>query len=144
MTDLQKIFPKLNSTNYEITSPNDPFYNCIAWAAGDETRWWEPDGGKYNHWPNDVPREYSVAAFIAVFSQLGYVVCQNVKLERGFGKVAIFTKSEKPKHMARQLENGSWTSKCGKAEDISHELEGLEGEENGKVTVILKRPHQEN
>lgn len=31
-------FPGLSSTSFKITSPFDPTYNCIAWAAGDTRR----------------------------------------------------------------------------------------------------------
>ena len=42
-------------------------------------------------------------------------------------------------HATRQLPNGKWTSKLGDWEDISHELEGIEGEKYGNIYQILKR-----
>jgi len=35
-------FPRLTPGNHRITSPPTPDYNCIAWANGDTTRWWQP------------------------------------------------------------------------------------------------------
>jgi hypothetical protein len=31
---LEDIFPGLRTTAYQVTSPKDSIYNCIAWAAG--------------------------------------------------------------------------------------------------------------
>jgi hypothetical protein len=44
--------------------------------------------------------------------------------------------------MARQLNTGLWTSKCGDLEDIQHNLEDLEGGDRygyGKVSHFMKR-----
>ena len=61
-------------------------------------------------------------------------------LETNFEKVAIYTKGSKPTHMARQLENGKWTSKLGSDEDLEHHtLEGLECDLYGKATIFMKR-----
>jgi len=60
-------------------------------------------------------------------------------LEEGFERIAIFAILAQPTHAARQLENGRWTSKLGRAVDIEHELDALEGTDYGKVTQILKR-----
>jgi hypothetical protein len=40
---LESLFPNLRADPYAVTSPASTVYNCIAWAAGDNTRWWEPD-----------------------------------------------------------------------------------------------------
>jgi len=39
---IEKWFPNLRSAAYDITSPDSPVYNCVAWAAGDDSAWWEP------------------------------------------------------------------------------------------------------
>ena len=33
-------FPNSVSEPFKITSPNDIKYNCIAWACGDDTKWY--------------------------------------------------------------------------------------------------------
>lgn len=144
MTDLTDIFPNLNSTNFKITSPYDGSYNCIAWAAEDEEYKWWPDQMKQYYWPRGAPRIESTDAFIETFSRFGYEVCESRQLETGTDKIAIYTINGIPKHMARQLKTGDWTSKCGDYEDISHELGWLEGDEYGKVTVVMKRPRKPN
>ena len=74
---LESLFPRLRGVQYEITSPAQPDYNCIAWAAGDDSRWWEPDAFGLYHWPEDVPRQYTLEAFTQAFRILGFEVCED-------------------------------------------------------------------
>jgi len=100
-------------------------YNCIAWAAGDTHHWWWPQIDL--DWPFWSKREETIAAFVTAFRCLGYVPCNNSRVEFGFEKVALYADGNSPKHMARQLSDGMWTSKCGGAEDITHfTLDALE------------------
>jgi len=125
-----------------MTSPVDPDYNCIAWAAGIVNDWWWPlfDGRKTT-WPVNLPREVTLAALRAVFASFGYSVLSDDSLELHFEKVAIFTDAPGvPTHAARQLPNGRWTSKLGLSEDIEHDLRAVEGDIYGTVALILKRP----
>src|SRR5207249_2247104 len=122
-------FPGLVSGAYRITSLADPDYNCIAWVAGDTADWWWPGPDlEREYWPPGILREANLPAFQAVFASLGYVVCSGEEIELGFDKIALFGDAQgKPKHAARQLPNGRWTSNLGKAEDIEHALHDLEG-----------------
>ena len=137
--DLEYAFPGLRGTSYEITSRADRSYNCIAWAAGDASRWWWPDD--QNFWPKDVTARPSLAAFSQVFARLGYEVCENASMENGWEKIAIYAMEDgSPTHAARQLPDGSWTSKLGRAEDISHvTLDSICGDRYGKVAILLRR-----
>lgn len=137
--DIEQIFPRLRSSRYDVTSPRTIEYNCVAWAAGDTQRRWDPDPDYY--WPEGIPRESTLVAVQAVFLNLGFEACESPDLESGFDKVAIFSMPPRiPTHVARQLPNGNWTSKLGDLEDIEHELNGVEGEEYGSISLILKRP----
>jgi hypothetical protein len=40
---LEDMFPGLRGQPYEITSPRELRYNCIAFIAGDTSRWCWPD-----------------------------------------------------------------------------------------------------
>lgn len=83
----------------------------------------------------------TVSAFLAAFVLVGYVPCAGEDVEPGFEKVALFADAfGKPKHAARQLATGRWTSKLGRMEDIEHELRDLESAVYGSVVLILKRP----
>jgi hypothetical protein len=119
---LEETFPGLAAGGHRITSPPDPKYNCLAWAAGDTANWWWPGLGK-EHWPPGIPRERTLDAFQQAFALLGYAVCDGEEPEAGFERVALFADdSGKPTHAARQQPDGSWTSKLGKKEDIEHRL----------------------
>jgi len=116
---IKRVFPGLGSDDFTITSERDEDYNCIAWAASDthHSFWW-PDNDSY--WPFWSKREETIPCFVNAFRWLGYRVCGNSRLETAFEKVALYTIGEVPKHMARQLRDGTWTSKCGGYEDITH------------------------
>jgi hypothetical protein len=137
-------FPDLRATGYEVTSEADEAYNSIAWAAGETGQWWWPDRSGSDYWPVDASRAVTLIAFVHAFQSLGYEVCQGEQLETGFQKVAIYANHLGfPTHAARQLPNGLWTSKLGRAEDITHSLEGLVGETYGTTVQIMRRPMRE-
>jgi hypothetical protein len=139
---LVALFPGLRGTAFKVTSPRDPAYKCIAWAAGVTSAWWWPlDNPEEAFWPEGVPRARTLEAFRAVFATLGYSLCSDDGHEPGFEKVALFADAlGLPTHAARQLPNGRWTSKLRKAEDIEHDLRALEGDLYGTVRLVLKRP----
>jgi hypothetical protein len=137
---LLRFFPELARGHFRVTSSSTPIYNCIAWAAEDDTRWWWPDGDGDYFWPIAVPRTETLDAFKQAYAQLGYEECSEPYLEAGWQKVAIFVDaSGVPTHAARQLSNGYWTSKCGRSEDIEHILAGLEGESYGRAVCFMRR-----
>ncbi len=140
---LEANHPRLKRAPYGITSPVDPGYNCIAYAAGDTKRWWWPFHGlSQAYWPAGVPRELTLAAFIEAFATVGYAPCADGGIEPGYEKVAIFTDPQRnPTHAARQvLPSGRWSSKMGPQEDINHLLYGVEGPPYGGVAQYLRRP----
>ena len=140
--DIEQIFPKLRISGYRIASPRTIEYNCIAWAAEETSKmvWW-PDIQNLYFWPSYIPREETLEAFIMVFEQLGYSVCDDGEYEEGFEKIAIYANSnEKPTHAARQLSSDIWTSKLGRLEDIEHNIDALDGKNYGTVAIFMKRP----
>lgn len=136
---IESHFPGLKTSPYHITSPATRDYNCIAWAAGDTTRWWWPDPGA-DYWPLGAPAELAIDAFVRAFETLGYVPASDAELEPGYEKIALFARADVPTHAARQLRNGRWTSKLGRLEDIEHDLHALAGDLYGDVALVLKRP----
>lgn len=166
---LERRFPRLAAAGYFKTSESTGIfgtpgtYNCIAWAANDTRVWWWPDPNAY--WPPWIKRrESTVACFVRTFRWLGYRVCQDSTLESGYEKVVLYAIHQSrtaqlppeqwqgmsdwmPTHMARQLSDGTWTSKCGGSEDISHfTLDALESygpqvirEEYGCPVVYMRR-----
>lgn len=138
---IEAVFPRLRDAAWCVSSEPDDRYNCIAWAARVTTDWWWPVGPGKTYWPPGVPRAVTLEGFCVAFATLGYVVCVGAELEPGFEKIAVFANDQGvPRHAARQRENGLWTSKLGKMEDIDHALHALEGALYGSVVLVMKRP----
>lgn len=134
-------FPNLATADYEKTSDADPFNNCVAWAAGDKNRRWDPTVANA-YWPANIPRGVNVATFVRLFAEeLRYEVCNDGALEEGYEKIAIYETPQKTfGHVALQTEVGQWTSKLGDWEDIRHALpESLASGWYGSVCVYMRR-----
>jgi hypothetical protein len=141
---IESLFPGLQGQDWEITSLSTPVYNCIAWAAGDEECWWQPDSGLGGYyWPTNLPPGQSISNYVRAFRQLGYRECGDGALEQGFEKIALYVNdSGDAQHAARQLPDGTWTSKLGKGHDIQHgTAESLCGDQYGQIAVFMRRPH---
>jgi hypothetical protein len=141
--ELQGLFPKLADSGYAIASPMTPAYNCIAFAVGDETQWWE-HGARLCYWPPSIQRGDNLDSWIHVFELHGYSRTDDESLEQEFEKVAIYVDLDMlPTHVAKQLPDGRWKSKLGKGHDIEHDtldvLEGDQMDEYGIVAQCLKR-----
>src|SRR5579863_3620314 len=138
-TAIRTLFPALQG-ECAVTSSDSENYSCIAWAAGDVTRWWWPIDG---YWPQGVERRRTVECFVAAFRTLGYEPCEDDAVELGYEKVAIYAdRLDRPTHMARQLGSGWWTSKLGECADVTHRLAGLEGPglvNYGRTVKVLRR-----
>jgi hypothetical protein len=130
--ELEGAFPNLAADGYTVASPKTQAYNCVAWAAGDASRWWEP--GIY--WPG--PTGDDLAALTGLFAALGYVPCAGDELEAGYEKVALYADDQGNwTHAALQLPDGWWTSKLGPDEDILHRTpQALLGDLYGQVREI--------
>lgn len=137
--------PNLAVDDYIITSPSDRRYNCIAWAAGNNSRWWWPDPLNIGSWPRGIPRQHTIAAFVQAYGTLGYGPCNDGSYEAGVEKVALYAIGDasgrlSPTHAALQQADGTWTSKLGPCEDVTHfTLDCLHGPMYGSVVCFLKR-----
>jgi hypothetical protein len=133
-------FPNLTSENHRVTSERTTDYNCIAWAAGDDTQWWWPEDHQDIYWPEGVPRVEDMTTFAEAFATLDYTLCEGGGLEQGVEKVAIYAVDGVPSHAARQLPNGWWTSKLGQSFDVAHTLDAISGGAYGEAALFLGRP----
>jgi len=131
------LFPRLTESNHRPSSPPSVDYNCVAWAAQDTAHWWEP--GVY--WPVDESRDnHGIGALEDAFRALGYETCGDGRVEVGFEKLALYGSGFVYTHAARQLPDGTWTSKLGKAEDIEHDTpDDVTGGVYGEVVQFMKR-----
>jgi len=134
----KKDFPKHDGNNCRKTSDRDLRYNCIAWAYGENSKWFWP--AERSYWPVNVTRENTIEAFMELFSSISYRICDNQLFEPGYEKVAIYVLNGEPTHAARQLTTGKWTSKIGQNIDIEHDSpEVLDGPLYGSASIFMKR-----
>lgn len=146
--DLEEDCPSLKTSPYDVKSPYDPAYNCIAFAVGDLTQFWDdiglPKGVRVKgyYWPDGALSADTLDGWMSVFAIHGYSETDDSRLEPDYEKVAIYASAEGPEHVARQKASGIWVSKMGKGVDIEHTLEALEGEFYGKVVRIMRRKCQ--
>jgi hypothetical protein len=131
-------FPRLTTQNHRVTSPASQDYNCIAWAAGDTTRWWQPDV----YWPIPAPpTACDIQVLVQAYQSLGFAPCADGAVEPGFEKVALYGNFYFYLHAARQLPNGTWTSKLGPDVDIEHSTpEDVAEGVYGVVMYFMRRP----
>jgi hypothetical protein len=129
-------FPGLAQSPFQITSEPTSDYNCIAWAVGENDQWRWPT----KSWPPSIGRAEKRANFVRFFQGYGYKSCDNPEPEDGFEKIALYENDGVPTHAARLLPNGWWTSKLGGEHDISHSLDGLNGDDYGQPVAFMRRP----
>lgn len=141
---LERLFPNLASTGYQVTSCRADEPNCIGWALNDG-HCWDPlglaQGTHFYHWLDDLPANFLVETITELFYRHGFTNCPDGALEPGVEKVAIYFDRHKQEvsHAARQLPNGHWTSKLGRGRDIEHNtLDALEGEQGDSYGVVVK------
>ena len=144
----EAVFPNLRKEDYLVTSDEDWAYNCIAHAVDRrDAPWWPVEEGTEGvFWPEGIPREETLACFLLAFGIVGYQPCDSSEVEEEFDKIALYIGSSgAPRHAAKQLASGGWSSKLGEWEDIEHKtlasLEAGEGDAEGygKVARILRR-----
>lgn len=133
-----------NFQKLKLTSLPTRKYNCLAWAAEESTRRWEPDKLKQYHWPKGVAREYTVDAYVEAYRTIGYELCEDASLQPALQKIAIYAVDRNgqpfPTHAARQTETGAWTSKLGDEDDVEHALDDVNGAAYGKPILFMARP----
>lgn len=140
--ELEADLPGLRTMPYVLTSPEDPRYNCVAFAVGDVSQFWYDIGINGYYWPPGARSADTIEGWVDVFELHGYRETMDRSLESEFEKIAIYATPDEPQHVARQKSSGLWTSKAGKGRDFEHELEALEGDLYGQVAKIMKRKCQ--
>lgn len=134
---VEQHFPNLKIVeNFIFTSDPTDDYNCVAWAIEKEDEWIQfPPYNSQNSY------EDSVQSYIEYFTELGFEITDNTKLEEEFDKIALYTNDiNEFTHVARQKPNGMWASKIGNWEDIEHTtLDALAGGSYGNPKVYMCR-----
>ena len=116
-------------------------YNCISYAAGDTTRWY--DGSHY--WPAHARHDRSIGALTRLFSALGYERCDDSSLEPEYLKVALYESKVGWTHASIQTPSGLWQSKLAEFELMEHlDPEAVAGGVYGEPTVFMRRRRDAN
>ena len=132
-------FPQIGS--WVCHSPRTRRYNCYAFAAGDDTRRWEPDPYNQYYWPSGVIRDYTLDAFIEAYRTIGYELCPDGSLDSACEKIVMYVGSRGiVEHVARQGPDGRWISKLGEEEDIIHRTpDSLTSADYGRPVCFMAR-----
>ena len=88
-----------------------------------------------------LPLNNRIETVILFCAANGYALCDSNAHEEGYEKIAIYELSGwGVQHVARQLKDGSWTSKLGEWEDIRHRSPlSVESDDYGRVSRCMKR-----
>jgi hypothetical protein len=136
--DYESTWPSLPNSKHSITSEKCTTYNCVAWAVGCNT--YQVDLTKYND--NGIPIEVlDMYAYIEHFEGFGFTATDNVFLEEGVEKIALYFDNDLWfTHVCRQLSTGEWASKLGDLEDIEHShINALMGSYYGNEIFYMSR-----
>jgi type VI secretion system secreted protein VgrG len=124
-------FPNLGK-NYEVLKPGTSTYNCIAWSLGITDEW---------IWPGT-----SVQTFDKLNAKHGFKPLSKLdyKAVPGVEKIVLYGKTVNGRlvatHQARQMPDGTWTSKLGKMAVIRHATpDSLDGPDYGKPVAVYAR-----
>ena len=142
--EAEQCFKSLVAAGYRVCSPKDTTYNCIAYAADDKTRKWDPGMIPFPgyYWPPAAKRGDDPDSLRSAIEAIGYSVCTGGDIEIGFERIAIYVDGNgKWQHAARQESNGTWVSKLGDEEDVNHPTEHCFGDSiYGTVVYYMERP----
>jgi hypothetical protein len=140
----EKVFSQLADSGYEVTSDETGEYNCIAYAAGDQSRKWGcpavPDRRYY--WPPGARRGDELICLVSAFEVIGFEACDDPQPEEGFHKVVLYVDEYGWwQHAAKQIEGGHWSSKLGDWEDIKHaNVNDVVCQDYGRAACYMRRP----
>jgi len=137
--DIEADFPLLVGKQYDLSAENFNF-NCLAFALGDESNWWEPPKGAGQYWPPGFPDDLTIPTVEAIIRCHGFTVEIGVDEIPEADAIAIYSVGDEWSHFAK-FANDGWRCKLGIGHDvIGFDLHDLETAMYGKVVKILRRP----
>ena len=122
---------------FEVTGDATSQYNCIAWSLGVTSRWINPPA--------------TLGTCDQLNAQYGYYRMNGLDFSRhsGYEKVVLYGKKNAAgqitefTHQARQLRDGTWTSKLGRGVQIRHVTpDALDGNSYGVPVAVYFRYNQ--
>ena len=138
-SDLEIDFPALAGKDYDL-SDEDFNYNCLAYALGDSSQWWEPPRGPGQYWPDGFPPDVTVKTVEDIIRLHGFTIELEDSENPDTDAIAIFAIGAEWTHFAK-FSDGAWKSKLGTGHDVSGvSLKDLMIPDYGKVVKVLSRP----
>ena len=135
--DVEADFPALKSGNYEL-SDQDFNFNCLAYALGDQTNWWEPPRGSGRYWPAGFPADVTIQTAESIIRTHGFTAELDAAIEPDTD--AMYGQGHECTHFAK-FARGVWSSKLGEGHDaVRFRLQDLEGSLYGRAVRVLSRP----
>jgi hypothetical protein len=124
-------FPALGM-DYEVLAPGTSTYNCIAWSLGDTHDW---------IWPGTAVKSFDQLNAKHGFQKMAKL---DFRVQPGVEKIVLYGKVVNGRtvatHQARQMADGTWTSKLGKMAVIRHATpNSLDGPDYGKPVAVYSR-----
>jgi hypothetical protein len=137
-------YPDLEQPCFHITSEASGAYNCIGWVLDSTDAYIWPTGGLTDagvEWPDGVPREVTIPAFVALFVGAGFEQCLDDIHEDGYIKIVLYAiNHQEPTHAAREIPGGKWTSKFGDRVDARHDsVDDLNSRVYGRAVAYFRR-----
>jgi hypothetical protein len=134
-------FPNLHSK--KVIGPRTSQFNCIAWAAGDSNRWYDPK----NYWPRHLRFSWGIDSLERLYGALGYEKADDGSIEPEYLKIALYKSKIDASwtHAAIQTPSGIWQSKLGWGELIEHLTpDDVAGGSYGEVAGFMRRRRDAN
>ena len=132
-------FPALIGKHYHL-SAEDFNYNCLAYAVGDLSNWWEPPKQAGRYWPDGFPPDTTIRTVESIVAVFGFTVEIDPMSVPDTEAIAIYADGNDWTHFAR-FSNGHWSSKLGEGHDVENiDIADLEGAMYGKIAKVLSRP----
>ena len=136
--DIEQDFPALKGHDYD-TSDEDFNNNCLGFALGDHSQWWEPPNGKGQYWPPGFADDGTVETVEKIIRLHGFIVELVPDAVPNADAVAIYAIAGEWTHFAK-FSDGQWSCKLGEGHDVSRiTLDDLSGSLYGTVVKILSR-----
>ena len=120
--NIERHLPGLEASEYQITSDATDEYNCVAWAVGEDDRWWSHEVDDEYFWPDRALRSEGVESYQAMFALYGFAECDNGDLERGVEKIALFADEGRFTHVARNSTQADGPASSAKTATLSTNL----------------------
>ena len=96
--DVEADFPALKSRDYEL-SDQDFNFNCLAYALGDQTNWWEPPRGSGRYWPAGFPADVTIQTAESIIRTHGFTAELDAAIEPDTDAIAIYGQGHEWTHL---------------------------------------------